>query len=359
MDPERLRALGWDDTFAAAFAPFAERQWQPARVALEHQHIYRLYTATGECLARVRGRLRHRAEAREAFPAVGDWVAMTQPQGDGDAVIEATLPRRSKFSRKAAGDLTEEQIVAANIDIVFLVSGLDHDFNPRRIERYLVTAWDGGARPVILLNKADLVADDQARFIAEVEAIAAGTPVHLVSTRTRQGFELFDQYLSVGVTGAFLGSSGVGKSTLINGLLGEDRQRTKEVRASDQRGRHTTTHRELLMLPSGGLLIDTPGMREVQLWEGNVEETFGDIEALAEGCQFRDCRHDREPNCAVRAAVEAGTLPEGRLASFQKLQQELTYQATRQDQQAQIAQKRKWKVINKSVRQMYKSRNSE
>jgi ribosome biogenesis GTPase / thiamine phosphate phosphatase len=356
MEQDRLLALGWNDTFAAAFAPSAERGWQPARVALEHQHIYRVYTATGECLARVRGRLRHRAEAREAFPAVGDWVALTQPMGDGDAVVEATLPRRSKFSRKAAGDLTEEQIVAANIDVVFLVSGLDHDFNPRRIERYLVTAWDGGARPVILLNKADLVADDQARFVDEVEAIAAGAPVHLVSTRTRQGFELFDQYLGVGVTCAFLGSSGVGKSTLINVLMGEDRQRTQEVREKDQRGRHTTTHRELLMLPKGGLLIDTPGMREMQLWEGNVEETFGDVETLAEGCQFRDCRHDREPKCAVRAAVEAGTLAAGRLASFHKLQQELEYQATRQDQQAQIAQKRKWKIIHKATKQMYKSR---
>jgi ribosome biogenesis GTPase / thiamine phosphate phosphatase len=356
MEQDRLRALGWNDTFAAAFAPHAERGWQPARVALEHQHIYRLYTATGECLARVRGRLRHRAEAREAFPAVGDWVAITQPMGDGDAVIEATLPRRSKFSRKAAGDVTEEQIVAANIDVVFLVSGLDHDFNPRRIERYLVTSWDGGARPVILLNKADLVAEDQARFVGEVEAIAAGTPVHLVSTRTRQGFELFDEYLAPGVTGAFLGSSGVGKSTLINTLLGEERQRTKEVREKDQRGRHTTTHRELLMLPSGALLVDTPGMREMQLWEGNVEEAFDDIEALADGCQFRDCRHDREPNCAVRAAVDAGTLPAARLASFHKLQQELEYQATRQDQQAQIAQKRKWKVLHKAARQMYKSR---
>ena len=356
MEQDRLRALGWDDTFAAAFAPYAERQWRPARVALEHQHIYRVYTETGECLARVRGRLRHRAEAREAFPAVGDWVAITQPTADGDASVEATLPRRSKFSRRAAGDLTEEQIVAANIDIVFLVSGLDHDFNPRRIERYLVTAWDGGARPVILLNKADLVADDQARFIDEIEAIAAGAPVHLVSTRTRQGLELFDQYLSIGVTGAFLGSSGVGKSTLINALIGEDRQRTREVREKDQRGRHTTTHRELLILPSGGLLIDTPGMREMQLWDGNVEETFGDIEALADGCQFRDCKHDREPNCAVRAAVQAGTLPEARLASFHKLQQELAYQATRQDQQAQIAQKRKWKILHKAARDLYKSR---
>lgn len=349
MAPERLHALGWHDSFAAAMAPFAARGFEPARVTLEHQHIYRLYTAAGECLARVRGRLRHRAERREAFPAVGDWVAITPPQGDGEAVIEATLPRRSRFSRKAAGDVTEEQVIAANIDIVFLVSGLDHDFNVRRIERYLVTTWDGGARPIILLNKADLVSDPAARA-AEVEAIAAGTPVHLVSTLARQGLEVIGEYLTPGVTGAFLGSSGVGKSSLINALIGTDRQRIQEVREKDQRGRHTTTHRELLMLPGGGLIIDTPGMREMRLWEGTLDEAFADIEAIAAGCQFRDCHHDREPHCAVRDAVAAGTLPAGRLESFQKLQKELAFQVRRQDQQAQIVEKRRWRVIHKANR---------
>ena len=200
------------------------------------------------------------------------------------------LPRRSRFSRKVAGETTEEQVVAANIDTVFLVSGLDHDFNLRRIERYLTTAWNGGARPVVVLNKADLV-DDIGAVLREVEAVASGAPIHVMSSKRGEGVDALLAYLAVGQTVAFLGSSGVGKSTLINRLRGDERQRTAEVRASDSRGRHTTTHRELLELPGGGLLIDTPGMREMQLWEGSLEDAFADIHALAAGCHFRDCRH--------------------------------------------------------------------
>jgi ribosome biogenesis GTPase len=223
---DRLQVLGWDERVAAEFAPHAARGLEPARVALEHQHIYRLYTRDGECLARVRGRVRHQAEAREAFPAVGDWVAITpietrsesgseseartesarRESSADEATIEAVLPRRSRFSRKSAGDLTEEQVIAANIDVVFLVSGLDHDFNVRRIERYLVTAWDGGARPVILLNKADLVEHPEA-LIDEVRAIAGDAPVHAISTKSGTGLEVFDEYLGVGITAAFLGSA--------------------------------------------------------------------------------------------------------------------------------------------------------
>jgi ribosome biogenesis GTPase / thiamine phosphate phosphatase len=346
---DRLTELGWRPAFAEAFAPYADR-FVPARIALEHQHIYRVYTAEGETLARVRGRLRHHAERREAFPAVGDWVALTPGAAGEEAAIEALLPRTSRFSRKVAGELTEEQVVAANIDTVFLVSGLDHDFNPRRIERYLTTAWDGGARPVILLNKADL-ATDLGAIVAAVEAIACGAPVHAVSSRPSAGLEALPAYLGVGQTCAFLGSSGVGKSTLINTLLGVERQRTREVRESDSHGRHTTTHRELLMLPGGGLLIDTPGMREVQLWEGNLADAFADIETLGERCHFRDCRHEEEPRCAVRAAVAEGQLDAGRLESFRKLQRELAAQVRRKDQLAQIEEKRKWKVIHKSMRQ--------
>jgi ribosome biogenesis GTPase len=347
---DRLTELGWRPVFAEAFAPYADR-CVPARIALEHQHIYRVYTAEGETLARVRGRLRHMAERREAFPAVGDWVALTPGAAGEEAAIEALLPRTSRFSRKVAGELTEEQVVAANIDTVFLVSGLDHDFNPRRIERYLTTAWDGGARPVILLNKADLATDLDA-IVAEVEAIACGAPVHAVSSRASMGVEALPAYLGVGQTCAFLGSSGVGKSTLINTLLGVERQRTREVRESDSHGRHTTTHRELLMLPGGGLLVDTPGMREVQLWEGNLADAFADIEALGASCHFRDCQHEGEPRCAVRAAVAEGQLDAGRLESFRKLQRELAAQARRKDQLAQIEEKRKWKVIHKSMRQL-------
>jgi ribosome biogenesis GTPase len=349
----RLRVLGWDERWAELFAPHAARGFEPARVALEHQHIYRLYTREGECLARVRGRIRHQAEAREAFPAVGDWVAAEMRAGR-DAAIEAVLPRRSRFSRKSAGDLTEEQVVAANIDVVFLVSGLDNDFNLRRIERYLVTASDGGAQSVILLNKADLV-DDASAAVDAVHAIAGGAPVHAISTKSGVGLELFDEYLHEGVTAAFLGSSGVGKSSLINAMLGEARQRVADVREKDQRGRHTTTHRELLMLPRGGLIIDTPGMREMQLWEGTLD-AFQDIQAVGTACHFRDCRHEQEPRCAVRAAVEEGRITPERLASYHKLSRELEHQSARQDQFAQISQKRKVRTIMRAARALYRDR---
>jgi ribosome biogenesis GTPase len=353
VSADRLIELGWREVFAEAFAPYADRT-VPARVALEHQHIYRVYTAEGEALARVRGRLRHQAERREAFPAVGDWVALAPGAPGDDASIEAVLPRTSRFSRKVAGELTEEQVVAANVDTVFLVTGLDHDFNLRRIERYLTTAWDGGARPVILLNKADLLESIEP-VIADVEQIASGAPVHAISTRSKVGVDALSQYLGIGQTVAFLGSSGVGKSTIINTLLGVDRQRTREVSDKDQKGRHTTTNRELLILPTGGLLIDTPGMREIQLWEGNLADAFADILELAAGCHFRDCQHEQEPRCAVRAAAEDGRLAPERLESYRKLQRELAAHARRQDQMAQIAEKRKWKTVHKSMRH-FKSR---
>jgi ribosome biogenesis GTPase / thiamine phosphate phosphatase len=356
-----LPALGWNARLAAQFEPHAAEGLVPARVALEHTHIYRIFTETGEWLARVSGRLRHRAAHRTDFPAVGDWVAVEPPvAGGGDARIRAVLPRTSRFSRRAAGDPTEEQIVAANIDTVFLVSGLDGDFNPRRIERYLVVAWDSGATPVIVLNKADLVGDPNAlaTLVEEVRALAPGVDVHPVSCRAPGGVDVLRAYLGAGQTGALLGSSGVGKSSIVNQLIGQELLRTREVRTSDSRGRHATTSRQLVLLPEHGVLIDTPGMRELQLWETteSVTETFADLEALAESCRFRDCQHISEPGCAVRAAVEAGELAAHRLESFHKLRGEQAYQARQKDERAQIEEKRQNRIASKALQKRLKDK---
>jgi ribosome biogenesis GTPase len=312
-------------------------------------------TAGGELLARVSGRLRHQALTRSDYPAVGDWVAIEPAATSGDARILAVLPRRSKFSRRAAGDPTEEQIVAANIDSVFLVAGLDGDFNPRRIERYLLVALDSGAAPVIVLNKADL-AEDAAVKTAEIERLAAGVPVHAVSCRRPESLDVLRQYLGAGQTGALLGSSGVGKSTIVNRLVGHDLLRTRDVRESDSRGRHTSTARQLVLLPGSGILIDTPGMRELQLWDSGegAAGAFADVEALAAQCRFRDCRHRQEPGCAVRAATVAGTLAHVRLDSYLKLQDEHAHQARQLDARAQLDEKRRSKLLTRALNKKLK-----
>ena len=345
-----LEQIGWNARLAEAFAAHAAEGLVPGRVSLEHTHIYRVITADGEVLARVSGRLRHEAAARADFPAVGDWVAIEPETGGGDARIRAVLPRRSRFSRRAAGDPSEEQIVAANIDTVFLVAGLDGDFNPRRIERYLLVAWDSGAAPVVVLNKADLVEDPAAKAAAIAE-VAPGVPVHAVSCRNEASLDILRQYLVHGHTGALLGSSGVGKSTIVNRLIGHDLLRTQDVRESDSRGRHTSTARQLVLLPGSGVLIDTPGMRELQLWDAGegMSGAFADIEALAAGCRFRDCRHRQEPGCAVRAAAESGGLPPARLASFRKLQDEQAFQARQADERAQLDEKRRARTASKAL----------
>jgi len=349
-----LSQLGWSDFFAHSFEAYRGQGYTVGRVALEHKQAYTLYTEQGECSATVSGKLRHQATGTEDLPAVGDWVVI-RPQDEGRAVIHHILPRKSKFSRKTVGSKTEEQIVAANIDTVFLVAGLDQDFNLRRIERYLVLAWESGAAPVILLNKADLC-DAIEQRVLEVESVAIAVPVVVLSAAHNQGLTALQPYLKPGQTSALLGSSGVGKSTLTNQLLGTAQQAVQSVRRGDDRGRHTTTHRELLLLPSGGCIIDTPGMREIQIWsEGaGLEETFTDIEALAAQCRFRDCQHQQEPGCAVQQALEAGTLDQQRFASFQKLQKELNYLIRKQDQRANLAEKEKWKQIGKEMRKMKK-----
>ncbi|HEY9723849.1 MAG TPA: ribosome small subunit-dependent GTPase A [Oscillatoriaceae cyanobacterium] len=348
---DHLVHLGWNDRIAAAFQPYAGHGYEPGRVSIVHQHLCRVLTATGDTLAQVTGRFQFEAAGPQDYPAVGDWVVL-QTQPDGRGLIHAVLPRGSKFSRKAAGSPATEQVVATNVTTLFLVNALNHDFNLRRLERYLTLAWESGANPVVVLNKADLCAELPER-IAACEAIALGAPVHAVSAATGEGLEVLASYLGTGETVALLGSSGAGKSTLLNRLCGGDRQRTQAVRDGDDRGRHTTTHRELVPLPSGGLLIDTPGMRELAMWGGadGFEETFEDVSRLAADCRFRDCRHAHEPGCAVRAAIETGELDEGRLRSFTKLQREVAYQARKSDRPASLAEKARWKQIHKAAKQ--------
>jgi len=352
-----LEDLGWNDFFAAAFAPYAEQGLVPARVTAQ-KGLNQVSTAEGDHYADLAGKLRHELKGpggASGHPAVGDWVALRLPTGEGRAMIHAVLPRKSKFSRKTAGQRTEEQVVAANVDTIFLVSGLDGDFNPRRIERYLTAAWDSGAHPVVVLNKLDRC-DDPEACLLETQAIALGVPVHRVSALTGKNCEELASYVTPGHTVGLLGSSGVGKSTLINRLLGREAQRTGDVREGDDRGRHTTTHRELFRAPSGGLLIDTPGMREIQLWEGDqgIESAFPEIEELAESCRFADCRHQGEPGCAVEAAVAGGELEPERLESYRKLQRELHQIHVRHDELARLQEKKKNKVLHKAQREHYK-----
>ena len=352
MGEQSLEELGWSPFFAEAWADLASSEGQvPARVVVAHTRVLRVRGAEGERRAELSGRLRHTAKAPVDRPSVGDWVALRPRLKAGRALVDLVLPRRTAFVRRAAGDVTAQQVLAANVDTVFLVMGLDRDYNPRRIERALVLAWESGADPAVLLNKADLCDDVDARR-AEVEAVAPGVPVRVIAAREGEGLEALSPWLERGKTVALLGSSGVGKSTIVNRLLGEERQRTREVRESDQRGRHTTTHRELVALPTGGLLLDTPGLREIQLWatEEGLATAFEDVEAMAPGCRFRDCAHQSEPGCAVRAAVEAGKLAEARLASYHKLRAELRSLDVREDPLLQREERARWRSILKSVK---------
>ncbi len=325
-----LESLGWDESYADAFRPYEPDGLAPARVAVEHRSEYVLYSEHGELRAELAGKLRHTDE----HPAVGDWVAVAARADEGRATIQALLPRRTAFVRKVAWAETKPQVVAANVDVVFVVCGLDMNYNIRRIERYLTLAWESGAQPVVLLTKADLCEDVESP-VYEVEAVAYGVPVHAVSAPHGDGVETVRGYVPGGRTAALLGSSGVGKSTLVNALLGEELLATQEIR-EDGRGRHTTTHRQLVPLPDGGLVLDTPGMRELQLWdaESGLESAFGDLESLAAECRFADCTHGTEPDCAVRTALAAGTLDVERFESWRKLQRELERLERKQDGRA-------------------------
>ena len=346
-----LDTYGWSPFFASSFEAHAAPGRVPARVVATFKHLYRVVTAEGEGAAEIAGRLRHEAKGPEDFPAVGDWVVLAPRPGEERATIHMVLPRRGRLSRKAPGTATGEQVLAANIDTLFLVAGLDGDFNTRRLERTLVLAWDSGAEPVLLLSKADLSPDVPGR-VAEVQALAPAASVVAVSARNGQGLEALEQWLRPGKTVTLLGSSGVGKSTLLNRLLGDERQRTYEVRESDSRGRHTTTHREMFLLPGGALVVDTPGLRELQLWgdEENLDSSFADIAGLATACRFTNCRHDSEPGCAVQGAIASGALALERMASYRKLEAELAHLERQKDQRLQLLQKAQWKAVHKAAR---------
>ena len=317
-----------------------------SRVLSQEKGIYRLVSSQGEKLGEISGKLHYDVQAKSEYPAVGDFVMADWNKSGTNAVIRHVLPRKSCFIRKAAGEKNEEQVVAANIDTVFLCMSLNNDFNLRRLERYISIAWNSGAVPVVVLTKADLCKDAEHKLL-EVSSVAAGVDVLVTNTINQNGYDKIYPYLSEGKTVAFIGSSGVGKSTLINCLLGEKHLDTNGLR-NDDKGRHTTTRRELILLPSGGMVIDTPGMRELGMWdaEAGIDQTFSDIEKLAQGCRFRDCTHSgSEPGCAVQEAVECGKLPIERLRSYQKLMNENRYV---NDTQGYLAEKRqKFKNIAK------------
>jgi ribosome biogenesis GTPase len=349
-----LETLGWHDELSEQFRPFRDAGLVPGRVGVQHRGAWDVLTESAELRCELPGRTFHRASSTSDLPAVGDWVAVELRPDEDAGTIRAVLPRRTKFSRLAAHDpssqLTREQVLATNVDVVFIVTSLNEDLNVRRLERYATLAWESGASPVILLTKADLDSDP-ASAVAEVETIASGIPVHALSARTGDGLDGVRAYLRPGLTAVLLGSSGVGKSTLINALLGEERLDTQEIR-DDGRGRHTTTRRELIVLPGGGLVIDTPGIRELQLWEADegIDEAFEDVAELAARCRFSDCAHESEPDCAVRSALEDGTLSRERWDSYHRLQRELEHLDRRIDKRAQAEERRSWRSLSMRMR---------
>lgn len=353
-----ILSWGWNEYFQAVWTDTERESAVPARVIAQSRGIWRVAGDFGECRAEPAGKLRLATEEGADWPAVGDWVAAELRDRGSAGQIQEVLPRRSQFVRKMAGRKIAEQVIAANVDIALLVSALDGDFNPRRVERYLTQCWESGTRPVIVLNKADACESPRERIEA-MERVAMGVPVCAVSAKTGDGFDDLQKYLARGQTLVLLGSSGVGKSTIVNRLLGRAIQEVQEVRKSDSRGRHTTTAREVFALPNGALLMDTPGLRELQLWgaDEGVSQTFSDIEALAARCRFGNCRHDGEPGCAVQAAIAGRALDAARLENWRKLQRELQFLQRKADPDARQNEKQRIKTLMRGVNKMYRDRD--
>jgi ribosome biogenesis GTPase len=355
-----LKKFGWNEYFEAYFSEYASNGVLPARVAVERRNYYELYSNIGKLTADKRGKLFYNSSSAEDLPAVGDWVVIKDISSEKKAMIHAVLPRRTKFSRKKAGIVTEEQIIAANIDTVFILSSLNQELNLRRIERYLTLAWDNNVKPVIVLSKADLCDNMYEKLVVAQNNFTA-TDALVISALKGAGIEELYQYFEGNKTIAVLGSSGVGKSTLINTLLNRKKMRVTEIGLYKDKGKHTTTHRELAAVPGGGMIIDTPGMREIQLWEGSegVSELFEDIEQLALECKFSDCKHDSEPGCAIKDALEKGEITQDRLKSYKKLLNEIGYFERKQNIRAKLNEKKRWKKITADAKKKSKIKFGE
>ncbi|MDP1598587.1 ribosome small subunit-dependent GTPase A [Phenylobacterium sp.] len=344
-----IQQYGWSDALALEFAPHAAAGHVPGRIVVQQRDGYLVLTDEGEMRAKASGRLLH--EAREVgHPGVGDWVALSLNLAQRTSTIHALLPRRTAFVRRAA-HLRRPQILAANIDVAFVVTSMNADINPRRIERYLAAAWQSGARPVVVLTKSDLCADPQAQ-VAQIAALAGDCPVLMVSAREGLGLPALLAQVAPRETCVLIGSSGVGKSTLVNAFLGEDRMQMQAIRVSDDQGRHTTSHRQLVLLPSGALILDTPGIREVGLIDADegASVVFDDIERLAHDCRFNDCSHTGEPGCAIGAALQDGTLDPARWAHFQKLGSEMAALEEKAERTAKDVERRRLAALQKAYR---------
>lgn len=352
----KLTQYGWSDHWSSEWSKGDRGDRRPGRIAADFGQKYKVYTVEGEVWGEMSGKMKHELQSGAPYPAVGDWVELQMLEGEDRGVIHGILARKTSISRQKAGAKSaQEQLIAANVDVLFLVTSLNDDYNPRRMERYLIMAWNSGVNPVILLSKADLC-DDAEIKAAEMELIAPGVPVHVVSALEDRGKEAVTGYLKEGVTVALTGSSGCGKSTIVNWLAETTAQRTQGIREDDSRGRHTTTHRQLFLLPQGGLMVDTPGMRELQLYDddgGGFEQAFSDIESIAKECRFADCRHEREAGCAVRAAVESGEIDAKRLQNYRKTQRELEFQMKKE-----ARSQRKMNRVDRSAKEPVRRKSS-